>query len=205
MLLSGSYTKTKHGNKLVHSTFKCKNYSLSRGNLCAYPNKINYDDVYEAVNNELTTVVSEFLKVSKNKNALIKKLEKSVKSENSAKNLQRETDTCKRRIEERTTAISQLYIDKAAGVISEGEYAMLSAKFKTQIAVWEEKLKTANELISRMNIQEKNSFDLRELADNFEKYSKINHRVCSKYIQDILIGTDDAGNRTVEIKWNISA
>lgn len=205
MLLNGSYTRTKYGNRLVHKVFKCKNYSLSNGKLCAYSNKIFYDDVCDAVNRELMAIVSDFLKDSQNEERVIKSLQESENSNDECECFEREADDAKRKIEKRINAMSQLYLDKTSNVLNEAQYNILFSKFQDEIYVLQEKLETLNDRIRERNIQKENKFNVAELVKNFGKYGKLNHEVCAKYIDDVLIGTDAAGNRTIEIKWNIGA
>jgi len=204
MLLNGSYKKTKFGNKLVHQIFKCKNFCLSNGKLCEFSNKIFFDDVYQAVSQELMSIVSSFLGDDKNREKVVKSLQESEKEKDELVCCQRETDSLKRRIEERINAMSQLYLDKASNVLSESQYNTLFSKFQDEICSLQEKLETVTDKVNKLNIQKQNKFNVAELVENFREYGKLTHEVCSKYINDVLIGTDENGNRTIEVKWNIS-
>lgn len=205
MLLNGTYSKTKYGNKLVHRIFKCKNYCLSHGELCAYSNKIGYEDVCDTVNGEVMKMALKFLENTKNKNKVISSL-KDLKKENGKLNThEREFNILKRKIDERVNAISQLYLDRVANKLTESQYNTLFFRFQDDICNTKAKLELLSKKIGELNIKEENTFNAAEIVENFSKYGKINHEVCSKYIDDVLIGTDETGRRTIEIKWNISA
>ena len=100
--------------------------------------------------------------------------------------------------------MSQLYLDKASNVLSESQYNTLFSKFQDEICSLQEKLETVTDKVNKLNIQKQNKFNVAELVENFREYGKITHEVCSKYINDVLIGTDENGNRSIEVKWNIS-
>lgn len=204
MLLNGSYKRTEYGSQLVHQIFKCKNYCLSRGKLCEYSNKIYYDEVCDAVNNELISIVSAFLEDSKNKAKVMSYLQETQEENDLLSGYERESNTLKRKIDERVNAMSQLYLDKVSNTLSEAQYNLLFSRFQDEICVMQQKLESVTNKIREQSVQKENRFNVTELVNNFKNYGKLNHEVCSKYIDDILIGTDENGNRTIEVKWNIS-
>lgn len=204
MTLNGSYTKTAEGRRLNHKYFKCKNYGMSNGVLCAYPSVIRYSELYEVVNKEFQKIISSVMNNDENQAYVVDKIKKSDDSDNYKEKIEQNIRICESKIEERTNALSQLYLDKVNGTIDANQYDLIFAKFQSEIKHWQEKLTESNEMM-RVHINHQSSkINVEKLVANYKEYSQLNHEISSKCINDIIIGTDEDNNITVDVKWNLA-
>lgn len=204
MLLNGSYSRTKDGRKLNHKYFKCKNYGMSKGILCTYPSVIRYSELYDVVNGEFQKIIHSAMGNDENKSYVIDKLKSADDSQNQSAKMQQAIHNCELKIEERTNAISQLYLDKVSGTIDDSQYNLIFTKFQEEIKSWQEKLSDVNEKLRIHADSKKNRVNVEKLVENYKEYGQLNHEIASKYIDDIVIGTDNDNNITVDVKWNLA-
>lgn len=161
---------------------------------------ISVDKLEKAVINEIKRLSDEFL----DKNELIQKIELYNNLQAQKKYLISEYELYKKRADEYSKSIRELYMDKVKGLVSEKDYTEMSKAFaherdrferlaydvKNQISITEEKIKLGD--------------NRRELVDRYTSLEHLSREIVEALIDYIVIDKRIPGTRDVpiEIHWN---
>lgn len=161
---------------------------------------ISVEKLESIVINELKRISDEYL----DKTEVERKVEFTSRYSDQKQLIQSELLTYKKKIEEFSKGIQELYLDKVRGIISERDYVEISTSFSNEknrllllIEDKEKQLAQVNELISQKDSQ-------RKLIEKYVNVEHLSRDIVEILIDKILIGKRITGTRDVpiEIHWN---
>jgi DNA invertase Pin-like site-specific DNA recombinase len=157
-------------------------------------------ELEELVLAELRELMHEYL----DKSELERRLEFNSKLQQSVDEREKVIQAYKKRVEECSKAVKNLYLDKTREVITEDDFISLSKDFHADKIRLEKLINEATEEIKNFNERIKNSVDKSELLAEYLKIEKLTREHVDALIDCIYIGRRNPETKKIplEIHWN---
>ncbi|MFA5576732.1 MAG: recombinase family protein [Tissierellaceae bacterium] len=193
----------KYEDLMTYAYLKCKNNTLGGNLVCNYKNRINYVDLYEYVEAEFVKVMGIYKNNQIATEATLNRIKRIDYNEEIKKIFviisNTETD-----LKSKAKALTDLYIDKSKGVISDEDYTTISFTIKEESRVLEKRKDTARKKLEEINKIINEKADLEKVVDEYLKAHKLTHEIVNEIIDYIEIGSpQDGQNRIINIYWKL--
>jgi hypothetical protein len=154
----------------------------------------------EIVLSELHNLLEEYL----NKSELTRRLELNSKVQANIRKSEKTLLSYKKRSEDCSKAIKDLYLDKSRGIITEDDFISLSKDFHAERIRLDQLIKSTQEEIAALNERCKSSADKAEVLAKYLKIEKLTREHVESLIDNIYVGrkNPETNEMPVEIHWS---
>ena len=198
-----STTRSRQYDNLVYAYLKCKNHELGGDLVCKYRNRINYTDLYNYVEAEFIRVMGIY---ESNPEALdtttrqIRKVDYTEETRKLVSALQIVEGDSKIKAK----VLTNLYIDKAKGIVSDEDYLTISFTLQEEREQLELRKKDIKAKIDEVKKLENEKADVKKVVKDYLKSHKLTHEIVNETIDYIEIGAkEDGENRVINIYWKL--
>ena len=189
--------KSKKGIRF--SFFRCKMYILSSGieKQCS-SHYIMLRDLEETVLEKLKSYIDSYL----DEEAAINSLSVENEIDNRIRSLKRELNVIESNLNEQSSVIKSLYIDKVKGVITDEMFIDFSKKFNEEKDSNLSRKKEIERQIQPLNEKNNARDRWQETILRYKNVSKLTHAMVNELIDFIEIGEKDKnGERIIRVHW----
>lgn len=198
-----STTRSRQYDNLVYAYLKCKNNTLGGDLVCVYRNRINYTDLYDYVEAEFIKVMGIYQNNSEATKATFKQI-KRVDYTEEIRKLISALQIIEGDIKEKGKVLTNLYIDKTKGIVSEKDYITISFTLQEERQQLELRKSDIKKKIDEVKRLESEKADVEKVVKNYLKNHKLTHEIVNETIDYIEIGAkDDGQNRVINIYWKL--
>ena len=149
---------------------------------------------------EINRLASEYL----DKDALVDSIEFSTDYQTQKAGLERDISIFEKKLSDYSKTLSELYLDKTAGIVSESDYIEMSKTFSSERHRLEKALTNCQKQLYSLNESLKSGDDRQRLIEQYTRLGQLNREIVEILIDHITIGKRIQGSRDipVEIYWN---
>ena len=186
-------SKSGNGRKAVYY-LRCKLYADSGEEKLCTRHSIRLDRLIDLVRERLRAYIQQYFVLEEGKIPQPRSAPKEV--------LNQEQKTLAARLEKRSTALRQLYLDRVSGVLTEGQFVELNQDFLAEKSRLETRLAQIDEELAAQQ-ERKEQKDLMEQARKLLELNPLPRELAAALIQKIEIGepNPDTGTQEVKIYW----
>lgn len=195
-------TVMNNGKGKKYSYLRCKNHNMYAGEICKHPNMINYDTLINVVEDELRSILNDYLDRDNVINAASKGINVADYS-NVINKLNKEISNINNQIDIKNKAIANLYVDKANDIIDSSKFFMILNVIEEDIKKLLDKKDNLNIELSRFIELENIKTDVNEVIKQFNINNGITYQIVQETIDYINIGIKKEGTRDITIHWKI--
>ncbi len=197
-----STTRSRKYDDLTYTYLKCKNYARGGAKFCKYINRISYPDLYFYVEKELKKIIALY---EKNPDAteITSNQIKRVDYLAEIKKLTGTLRTIETEIVEKGRVLTELYVDKAKGLVSADDYIIVSQSLQQERKQLELRKNSINEKIKEISVLESKKADIKKVIKTYLKVQKLTHEIVVETIDYIEIGVGDGQDKTINIYWKL--
>lgn len=161
---------------------------------------ISEDRLERTVIDEINRLASEYLDTD----TLVDSIEFSSGYQTQQAGLERDISIYKRKLGDYSKTLSELYIDKVSGLVSESDYMELSKTFSSERCRLEKALSERQKQLYSLNESLKSGDNRQWIAEKYTRLGQLNREIVEILIDHITIGKRIQGSRDipVEIYWN---
>ena len=154
----------------------------------------------EIILEELRKLIAEYL----NKSELARSLELNAKTQSNIEKHEKTLQTYRKKFDDCSKAIRDLYLDKSRGIITEEEFINFSKEFHDEKNRLERSIKSTQDEITEINERLKASHDKSTLLDKYLEVQKLTREHIDALIDFIYVGRKNPETRElpIEIHWN---
>lgn len=190
-------TLTKINGENKYKYLNCQLYRRSNKQQCS-PHSINYYKLIEILEERIKNIIQAHLDRNPLEEGLfIEKEDKKIifKRKNELCNYQEKEEKLKE-------ALSNLYIDKSSGLITELEYIDLKNSIKETIIETSNKIETLKLDIEELDSNDKHKSKKEDLIHRYADFVKLNHEIVNEFVEYMEVGEKDTkNNQEVIIHW----
>lgn len=205
MLRSATNTRNNKRQEMQYAYFKCKNGHLSGNRICDYRNRISYDDLYNSVYSEFLELINAYECNTNSLSATTKNI-KIVDYTKQLSELYSTFNKVENEIKEKSKVISDLYIDKSKGIITEETFLTILVTIEQEKHQAEKYKKNIQESIEEIKKLQEDKADIEKIAKKFirKKKKELTRDVIIEMIDYIEIGAvKEDDKREINIYWKI--
>lgn len=198
-------TMTKTSGRLAggHDYFWCQLSKISNGEKCSR-HSIRYDRLEKSIDEKIREMINEMLKYKNNTEEIKKYFKKENNNEKKSTEITNKIQKNEIKIEDMNNSISNLYIDKTKGIISENEFVNI----KNNISKQTEDLINKNLLLNnekKLYVDDKKKIDaFINAVEKYKNYDILTNEIISDFIICIYIyEINDNNEQPVDVEWNI--
>ena len=198
-----STTRSRKYSDLTYSYLKCKHNTVGGDLICKYKNRINYTDLHDSVETEFLNLVREY---KNNPEALeltyaqISKVDYTLESRKLLSTLK----TVESELADKSKILTDLYIDKTRGIVSEDDYETISFTLKSEREQLELRRSDIKQKISEIKKLEGEKSDATRIVYDYLRGIKLTHEIVVEAIDYIEIGKDlSSEGRIINIYWKL--
>lgn len=186
-------SKSGNGRKAVYY-LRCKLYADSGEEKLCTRHSIRLDRLIDLVRERLRAYIQQYFVLEEVKIPQPRSAPKEA--------LNQEQKTLAARLEKRSTALRQLYLDRVSGVLTEGQFVELNQDFLAEKSRLETRLAQIDEELAAQQ-EQKEQKDLMEQARKLLELNPLPRELAAALIQKIEIGepNPDTGTQEVKIYW----
>jgi len=197
-------TRGKSYDDMTYAYLKCKNNTLSKGKICNHKNRISFEDLYKAVEEEFL----ELIEIYKSNSAAIDNTTNLIRRVDYASEINKLNLEFKKvdyKIKEKERAITNLYLDKSNGLVDDKMYSMISGTLLEEIKQLECSKKSMHQDIENLEVLENQKISADQLLKKYlESNKQLTHEIVVECIDYITISAvDEDGNREINIYWKL--
>ena len=161
---------------------------------------ISVDKLERIVIDELNRLSSEYL----NQDELERGIEFSDSIRSQKQRLLSDLAIWRKKIDECTKAIRDLYLDKVKGILSESDFISLTKEFSSEKSRLEQHVKEGQERLEELEARIMAGDNRRELIERYTNLNHLTREMVEVLIDYIVIGKRQPGEKSppVEIHWN---
>ncbi|MBQ6780687.1 MAG: DUF4368 domain-containing protein, partial [Treponema sp.] len=161
---------------------------------------ISVDKLERIVSDELNRLSSEYL----NQDELERGIEFSNSIRSQKQRLLSDFAIWRKKIDECTKAIRDLYLDKVKGILSESDFISLTKEFSSEKSRLEQHVKEGQERLEELEARIMAGDNRRELIERYTNLNHLTREMVEVLIDYIVIGKRQPGEKSppVEIHWN---
>ncbi|MFA7533159.1 MAG: recombinase family protein [Tissierellaceae bacterium] len=193
----------KYEDLMTYAYLKCKNNALGGDLICDYKNRINYTDLYNYVEAELIKVMGIYKDNSEATEATSRRIMKVDYTEEVRK-LVRTLQIVEADIKDKGKVLTNLYIDKTKGIVSDEDYITISFTLQEERKQLELREKDIRDKIEEIKRLETEKADVEKVMKSYLENQKLTHEIVNETIDYIEIGSKEGGqNRVINIYWKL--
>lgn len=176
------------------SYLRCKLYADSGKQRLCTRHSVRLDQLIELVSDRIRYYVQTYYELNPN--------DLQPQEDTRQKALKQERKTLAAQLEKRSQALKTLYLDKVAGIISEGQFVELNRSFLDEKSRLEQRLAKIEEELEKRE-QPQQQADLMEKARELLKLETVPRELVVGLIERIEIGerNPNTGKQEVKINW----
>src|SRR5690625_2427168 len=107
-------------------------------------------------------------------------------------------------LNEKNRILTNLYIDKSKGIISDEDYLIISSNLQGEREQLELRKKSLKDEIEKIERLKKEKADIEKVVKAYIKEHKLTHEIVNEIIDYIEIGSpEDGQGRTINIYWKL--
>ena len=197
MLVRRCKSKSKKNNGKVYAVYCCRTYATYRNNICS----MHYYKEEELNDLVLKKIRNILIKYS-NDDELSKQYDSDLSTYNFLDTYKKQLDTNQLKLKDIEKAISELYMDKVKGIITEDDLVTIKKNLEVEREEINRKISDLNIMISNTKNNLLNEESKRKLINNFLKTKKFSKQMLSDMINKITI--DEKKNVEIYFKFNIN-
>lgn len=197
MLVRRCKSKSKKNNGKVYAVYCCRTYATYRNNICS----MHYYKEEELNDLVLKKIRNILIKYS-NDDELSKQYDSDLSTYNFLDIYKKQLDTNQLKLKDIEKAISELYMDKVKGIITEDDLVTIKKNLEVEREEINRKISDLNIMISNTKNNLLNEESKRKLINNFLKTKKFSKQMLSDMINKITI--DEKKNVEIYFKFNIN-
>lgn len=191
----------RNSKKTKDKTFKYWLCGNRYNYLCKNTKSIKEEELYELILNEINKLIEKY----KNKNLIEKSYNEQnilIQYEDNIKNLKKEENNIKEKMQKKENALALMYEDKANKIITLEEFLNLKNKNNIDLENLNVRLNHIKEELKILEIKRNQKIKVKEDL----KIEKLNRKIIDTFITNIIISDYDEKLRTrkISIEWNMS-
>ncbi|HLS53492.1 MAG TPA: hypothetical protein VK031_05940 [Tissierellaceae bacterium] len=203
MVRSTTRTRNNQYRDLTYAYLRCKNNALGGDLICKKVNRINYTHLYNYVEAEFLKIMA----IYKNHEEATELTTKQIKRINYTKELRKLSTSLQginKSLNEKNRILTNLYIDKSKGTISDEDYLIISSNLQGEREQLELRKKSLKDEIEKIERLKKEKADIEKVVKAYIKEHKLTHEIVNEIIDYIEIGSpEDGQGRTINIYWKL--
>lgn len=190
-------TLTKINGESKYKYLNCQLYRRSNRQQCS-PHSINYYNLIELLEERIKNIIQIHLERNPfDEGLFIENDDKKImaKKKNELSNYQEKDERLKK-------ALSNLYIDKSSGLITESEYIDLKNSINDTITETSHMIEKFKAEIEELDTSDKNQSKKDDLIHKYADFAKLDHEIVNEFVEYIEVGEKDSeNNQEVIIHW----
>lgn len=205
MVRTSTNTRNGKGQDMTYAYFKCKNNTLGANLVCQYKNRINYNDLYGYVYDEFMEIIISY---EDNKEAveLTTKTIKIVDYEDKIRELVSGLQVIDAKVKENADMITEAYIDKVKGNMTEDVFVVLSDRFHNESDQLKRRKASITATIEEVKKMQQDKADIHKISKKFlrKKKKELTRELVVEMIDYIKIGAiKEDDKRIIDVYWKI--
>lgn len=198
-----STTRSRQYDNLTYTYLKCKNNTIGGDLVCKYRNRINYTDLYEYIEAEFIRVMGIYKSSTEASEATSRQI-KRVDYTEEIRKLVSSLQIIEADIKDKGKVLTDLYIDKTKGIVSEKDYITISFTIQEEMEQLELRKKDIRGKIDETKKLENEKADVKKVVEAYLKNHKLTHEIVIETVDYIEIGAkEDGQNRIINVYWKL--
>ncbi|WP_165000665.1 recombinase family protein [Xylanivirga thermophila] len=198
-----STTRSRKSEDLTYVYLKCKNNAKGGDLICKYRNRISYTELYNYIESEFIRLIGIYKNNPKASEATSRQIKRIDYAEERRK-LVSALKVIEGDIKEREKILTNLYIDKAKGIVSEKDYRTISFTLQEEREQLELREKDIKKKLDELKRLESEKVNIEKVIESYLKYHKLTHEIVNETIDYIEIGSkEDGQNRIINVYWKL--
>lgn len=197
-------TMTKTSGRLAggYDYFLCQLFKKTKTAQCSR-HSIRYDILKDSIAEEIKKVISLCLSDQETLSDIKKYMKQCNREEAEYQRNRKEITKTEAKILWNQKAVSDLYLDKAKGILSEAEFLSLKKAIQENTASLLEKKKKLLQKNEKLKRIMKTSEDFGKQLENYGKALELSYEMVNDFISVIEIGETKEGMQEIRIYWNV--
>lgn len=197
-------TMTKTSGRLAggYDYFLCQLFKKTKSTQCSR-HSIRYDKLTACISDEIKKVIQACISDSEILYDLKKSLKQENKKEKQYQRNQMERSKNEAELSVSRKALSELYLDKTKGIVTETEFLSLKNSLSDRIAFLEEKNRDYQKENEKLKLYAGTEEDLEMIIRNYADFKELTYEMVHAFISYIEIGETVEEMQEIKIHWNI--